>query len=399
MSVARRGFQRDSNDLSKRLKRPFRLVADMMPEGFTDDEYVDTFMECFPGLWQAVVEFKKEHDLLDKERQRLHKTGVQYHFPEPLAFVLSKSKAVRKNKRNQHNQGVIHSEQERIALHDKYLKRAIKKESEKAERRQAIGEMQQEVTPPHANYFIDTYFAVKHKTPEDVHTRMRILEEAAKFTCEETEIFMRKVNSTERNYHLRNFAFKTLQQQFGHTAVHLHSNRNGKMHPGDDIEPRKMDTPELLMQEIYQSEYNLEANKVFDVFLSHSSKDYERIIQIKAMLNRQGLTIYVDWIEDRNALKRELTSTDTAKALTERIKQSRAILYVLTSTSIASVWTPWELGFAQALRKKICVLQLEEMVKAPEYLDLYEKTELNDNRLFAIQRDGTRLPLEAWLNN
>lgn len=111
------------------------------------------------------------------------------------------------------------------------------------------------------------------------------------------------------------------------------------------------------------------------------------------------MTVYVDWIEDRNALKRELTSVDTAKALTERIKQSRAILYVLTSTNIVSVWTPWELGFAQALRKKICVFQLEEGVKAPEFLDLYEKTELNDNRLFAIQSDGTRLPLEEWLNN
>ena len=116
------------------------------------------------------------------------------------------------------------------------------------------------------------------------------------------------------------------------------------------------------------------------------------------MLNRQGLTVYVDWIEDRNALKRELTSVDTAKALTERIKQSRAILYVLTNTSIASVWTPWELGFAQALRKKICVLQLEEGGKAPEYLDLFEKAELIDNRLFAIQGDGNRLPLEEWLN-
>ncbi len=399
MSVAQRAFNRDSNELSKRLKRPFRLVADMMPEGFTDDDYVETFKECFPGLWQAVVEFKMEHDLLDKERRRLHKTGVQYNFPEPLEYVFSKSKAVRKNKRDQHKRGEISPEQERIALHDKYSKRAVKKEREKAEKRQAIGEMQQEVTPIHANYFIDTYFAVKHKRPEDVHTRMRILEEAAKFTCEETEVFMRKVNSTERNYHLRSFAFKTLQQQFGHTAVHLHSNRNGKMHPGDGIEPRKMDTPELLMQEIYQSEYDLEAYKVFDVFLSHSSKDYDEIIKIKAMLNRQGLTVYVDWIEDRNALKRELTSVDTAKALIERIKQSRAILYVLTSTSITSVWTPWELGYAQALGKKICVLPLEEGVKAPEYLDLYEKTELIDNRKLAIQGDGTRLPLEEWLDN
>ena len=398
MSVAQRAYNRDSNELSKRMKRPFRLVADMMSDGFTDDEYVETFKECFPGLWQEVVEFKKEHDLLDIERQRLHKTRVQYNFPEPLAFVLLKSQAERKNKRDQHKQGKILSEQERIALHEKYFNRAAKKEREKSEKRHSIEDMQQVVTPPYTNYFIDTYFKVKHQHPEDIHTRMRILEEAAKFSCEETEAFLRKVNSTERNYYLRSFAFKTLQHQFAHSAVHLHSNRSGKMHPGDGIEPRKMNTPELLMQEIYQSEYDLETNKVFDVFLSHSSKDYDQVIKLKAMLNRQGLTVYVDWIEDRNALKRELTSVDTAKAITERIKQSRAILYVLTSISNASVWTPWELGFAHALGKMICVISLEEGVKAPEYLDLYEKIELMDNRLFAIQSDGSRIPFEEWLN-
>lgn len=100
MSVAERAYVRDSNLLSKKLKRPFRLVADMMSLGFTDEDFLDTFKECFPGLWQAVTEFKKEHDLLDEERQRLHKTRVQYHFPEPIAFLLLKSQAVRQNTRN-----------------------------------------------------------------------------------------------------------------------------------------------------------------------------------------------------------------------------------------------------------------------------------------------------------
>ena len=356
MSLAQRAYNRDSCELSKRLKRPFRLVADLMPEGFTDDEYIETFKECFPGLRQEVIEFKKEHNLLNKERQRIHRTRVQYSFSEPLGFVLFKSKAVRKNKRVQHKQGVVLSEEERIVLHEKYSKRSVKKEKEKLEKRQSIEEMQQSVTPPHTNYFIDTYFAVKHQHPEDVYTRIWILEEAAKFSWEEVEVFMRKVNSKERNFYLRSFAYKTLQQQFGHSAVHLHSNRSGKMHPGDDVKPRKIDNPEILMQEIYKSEYDLEANKFFDVFLSHSSKDYNKIIQLKAMLNRQGQTVYVDWIEDRNALKRELTSVDTAESLAERIKQSSGILYVLTETSNSSVWAPWKLGFAQALGKKICML-------------------------------------------
>ena len=367
----------------------------MMSPGFTDEDFLDTFKECFPGLWQAVTEFKKEHDLLDEERQRLHKTRVQYHFPEPIAFLLLKSQAVRQNTRNRHKKGDYLSEETREALRTKYSIRAVKRENEKEKKRLVIEEMQQIVTPSHANYFINTYFAVKRQHPEDVHTRMRILEEAAKFKCDETESFLRKVNSSERNFSLRSFAFKTLQQ-FGHSEVHLHSNRSGKKHPGDDIVPRQMNTPELLMHEIYQSEYGLETNKSFDVFLSHSSKDYNEIIKIKAMLNSQGLTVYVDWVEDRNALKRELTSIDTAKVLTERIRQSKVILYVLTSTSNASVWTPWELGYAQALGKKIAILQLANEIKAPEYIGLYVEALIMDD-IIQISEGKQKRPIEDWV--
>ena len=228
---------------------------------------------------------------------------------------------------------------------------------------------------------------------------MRILEEAAKFQCEETETFLRKVNASERNIHFRLFAFQTLQKQFGHTAIHLHSNRSGKMRPGDDIVPKKMDTPSLLMEEIYNSEYELEKNKKFDVFLSHSSKDYDTIIRLKTMLNSVGLTVYVDWIEDRNALKRELTNVDTARAIIERIKQSRSILYVLTETSNASVWTPWELGYAYARDKRIAVLKLVEGLKVPEYLEIYNKAIIHDG-MIAITKDGLSDPvcIKEWSN-
>ena len=71
MSVAERSYCRDSNELLKRLKRPLRLVIDMMLEGFNYDEFIDTFKECFPGCWQAVLEFKKEHDRLYYDINRI----------------------------------------------------------------------------------------------------------------------------------------------------------------------------------------------------------------------------------------------------------------------------------------------------------------------------------------
>lgn len=381
MSVAERAYFRDTNELSKHLKRPFHLVAEMMPEGFTDQEYVDSFKECFPGLWQQIEEFKKEHDLADEQRRMKGLTNVQYRFPDPAEFILFKTKAVRNNIRNKHKSGEILPPEERDRLRKHYINHSAKREKEKKQERTAIEYLKQTVAPSHTNYFIKTYFYVKRVHPEDVDTRMRILEEAAKFQCEETEVFFRKVNAAERNYPLRHFAFTTLQKTFGHSQVHFHSNRSGKERLGDKSIPKKMDTPERLMEEIYKSQYDLERKKSFDVFLSHSSKDYGTIIRLKTMLNSQGLTVYVDWVQDRQALRRELTSVDTAKAIAERVKQSKSILYVLTKASAKSLWTPWELGYAQALGKKICVLPLEEVEEAPEYLEIYGVAVVKDGRI------------------
>ena len=39
----------------------------------------------------------------------------------------------------------------------------------------------------------------------------------------------------------------------------------------------------------------------FDVFLSHSFKDATVILGIKRILEKQNLTVYVDWIDDPNS--------------------------------------------------------------------------------------------------
>lgn len=396
MSVAKRAYQGEMVRFNRQMKRPLQLVADMMPIGFTDEEYYKTFKVCFAGLWHTIEEKKRTYDLMDKERKRKHQEPI-YFFPQLYDFLAKQSCAIRNKTRNKHQQGQILGEAERIALKAKYETRSKHREAAKEKKKTEITELQQAVTPKFANYFIKTYFYVKRTHPEDVNTRMRILEEAAKFKCAETISLMFKVNAAERNFKLREFAFLTLQKQFGYPQVHLHRNRNGKLHPGDDLMPRKMDTPQLLMEEIYQSEYNLEQNKKFDVFLSHSSKDKEAIIKLKAMLNRQGLTVYIDWIEDRNALKRELTSVDTARAITERINHSRAVLYVLSETGLTSVWTPWELGYAQALGKKICVLPMGTNIKAPEYLDIYNRAVVEEDKVF-VKMDNKRVLIEEWIS-
>ena len=102
--------------------------------------------------------------------------------------------------------------------------------------------------------------------------------------------------------------------------------------------------------------------------------------------------------EDQTALKRNLTSADTAKVLIERIKSSRVILYVKTSQSALSLWTPWELGYAQAIGKKITVLEIECIVGTPQYLDIYDKSKLMEDGTIMVDDQDEILPIEIWIN-
>ena len=138
-----------------------------------------------------------------------------------------------------------------------------------------------------------------------------------------------------------------------------------------------MATPQELLQTLYNAEF--EKMKEFDVFISHSSKNKDLIHSLMRELNEVGKVCYVDWIADREQLKREMTSQETAEVIINRIKQSKAFVYVLTKECIASKWSPWELGYAYAINKPICVYQVEDIDDKPEYLDLYQVyTEQND---------------------
>ena len=44
---------------------------------------------------------------------------------------------------------------------------------------------------------------------------------------------------------------------------------------------------------------NAPMNTEFDIFMSHSFRDAEIIGGIKVLIEETGLTVYVDWIEER----------------------------------------------------------------------------------------------------
>ena len=46
----------------------------------------------------------------------------------------------------------------------------------------------------------------------------------------------------------------------------------------------------------------------YDVFLSHSTRDAEIVLGVKAVLVGQGRSVYVDWIEDRGLDRTKVTA-------------------------------------------------------------------------------------------
>ncbi len=79
------------------------------------------------------------------------------------------------------------------------------------------------------------------------------------------------------------------------------------------------ETPDILIEKIYDD--NLEKIKDFDIVLSHSSNDRENVIHLYKLLNSQNLNVYIDWVNDKYALKRSLLNRNTANVVIQRLNK------------------------------------------------------------------------------
>ena len=95
--------------------------------------------------------------------------------------------------------------------------------------------------------------------------------------------------------------------------------------------------------------------KRFDVFISHNSSDMNQIVELYKNLNTKGYVAYIDWVNDKYDLKREWCNASTSEIIKLRIQQSKIFIIFLTESTFKSQWCPWELGYADALNKKIYV--------------------------------------------
>ena len=89
------------------------------------------------------------------------------------------------------------------------------------------------------------------------------------------------------------------------------------------------------------------------IFLSHSHKDRDIIEDALAFLLAWGQYVYVDWLDEAMPLS---TSAETADKIKIKIKTLDKFIVLLTENSKESKWVPWELGYADGVKRLIILL-------------------------------------------
>lgn len=354
-----------------------------------DRDFIGTYKYCYPDLWRDVCEYHREMKRWNRQRVARGLRAV-YPFDSPEAFLLSKSRRIAGMKTLPHtkNDGETSGNDEHIeALRRNSLENLSKRLGKERQRER----YKQHVQPSYARQHIQTYYEMRKRCPADIDTRYLIIHELAKYKCDETIRFLRSLVQCEKNVPLQHYAWECLNSM-GITGTHK-GRRKGKKKMTHTQTYSPIATLQNLLKAIYNSP--LEKMKQYDLFLSHSYKDKGKLIELKDTLNRLGLNVYMDWVNDKDELLRTLTSADTATVITERIKVSKAILYVHTNSSLDSKWTPWELGYAYALGKPILVYRPELTTEEPEYLQLYHSTTIEKGEIFIENQKRTKLT--EWL--
>lgn len=136
----------------------------------------------------------------------------------------------------------------------------------------------------------------------------------------------------------------------------------------------------------------------YDIFLSHSFRDATLILGVRAILERSGKRVYVDWIDDPQ-LDRSRVTSQTAAKLRLRMDDCDSLVYAATPSATTSKWMPWELGYFDGRKgpEAVAILPLVNRVGesiGQEYLELYPKVERSAVSMLPVvtqRRDGATI--------
>jgi hypothetical protein len=107
-------------------------------------------------------------------------------------------------------------------------------------------------------------------------------------------------------------------------------------------------------------------------FLSHSHRDARLAKSLQSFLYAQGWDVYIDWEDTSMA---ESPMKETSEKIQSKIRELDWFLFLGTKNSMISRWCPWEIGYADGVKKNENILFIATTdgreTHGSEYLQLY----------------------------
>lgn len=125
-------------------------------------------------------------------------------------------------------------------------------------------------------------------------------------------------------------------------------------------------------------------------FLCHSRQDARLAKGFLVFLQEAGWNVYVDWLDGEMPSR---PNRVTAVKLKLRIDAMNYFIFLATSSSMASRWCPWEIGYADGKKNIDCILLVRTKDHAgstygSEYLDLYREVDFSAEGRLSVWRAG-----------
>jgi len=375
-SVTKHIFDRDIKDIISMWNDEIKSIQPLLPKVYTHGDIIDCLRKYYPHEWQYAEDRYIYYQIKDKHiEKRYHK--ARYNMPKPevlIEYATNYKKILSATYKKQHFYN--YSDENKTKYEEIfYAKRKPKIDRVNHKINMALSKTQQ-VTPSFIDKLIGLY-EQKNTTQRD---KVYILAELKKYYCNKIIQFLFKLNDTEINFQLRYDAFRHLQsfnykprlrkQQF--MRVHCNNNK------------RKQFLKNVYAKEVYdiplnpnELEYRIENSKeqrlkLYDYFISHSSKDSKVVQDLIIAENKLGMDVFCDWINDVDYLKRHLICDATLKVIEYRLQQSKAILFVESENSLNSEWCKYELNYFHELNRPIYYISKDSIINQSFTIKLLE---------------------------
>ncbi|MCU8094213.1 hypothetical protein L5M18_22155 [Shewanella sp. SM20] len=315
----KRKFVGETIKYKKSFRGPILKVMKTIAYEYTPEALLQNFQKFYPKKWKELNDRYNQYQGLDDFLVKSGKKRRYKHLSPPDFF---KSLPIVKSVCSDN-----YKQQRQATFNEESMAQAVESMTNTIKSPQPSPLLMQEVDP----YYLEVYIAAYHKRGSTHSEKLEIISELRKFNTERTQLFFQKLNSSERNNHIRNIAFNHLQELGAFVRKRKGFKGKKKQYHLEKVNFKvtQQDLAELL------SSNSLQSTKTFDCFVSHSYKDSPLITDLKKQLNKHDIHIYYDWSSDNDFLKRELTSEFTEIVLKERIKQSRIVIFVQTNHSVS----------------------------------------------------------------